>query len=533
MIAAGAASATSSYCSDHYRSPGSRHSLGCAILDEDLSFDLAGSAGEFATARAHIAGCGTLTGVESVRAGQRYGKWTVAGDRRLGGGGNGEVWRAQTADGRVGAIKVLSARRGREGKYRLGRFRDEIAFLIAHPDFPGILPLLDSSICEDLDEPPWYVMPIARRIQQALGPDPTPGRVVGAVAEIAATLALLADEGVAHRDIKPDNLFELDGRWVVGDFGLVTYPDKDPRTEHGRRLGPVDYMPPEMRRDADRADPGPADVWALAKTLWVLLTSQKLPLPGTHWAAEAAHALRERITFRFAAELDLLLEKATLIEPKARVLMADMARELQACTASPPEDRPAAGLGELRARVAALTATSRQDYLQRADREGRNINARNELARVVADTAPELAELLTFDVHSRDSGSYAAALLEQPPFKPYSVHSTGWLLLPPGQLLLPPGQQPPAVEVIVATAYRLLHEDGPADIAALVRVNPLMRHDELHDGRDIWVRTYTGIPVASAQQATVVADIRSGITSCWPDTLRQVIHILSNPDAFH
>jgi len=45
-------------------------------------------------------------------------------------------------------------------------------------------------------------------------------------------------------------------------------------------------MAPEMRRDADRADPGPADVWALAKTLWVLLTNEAPPQPGTHQAAE-------------------------------------------------------------------------------------------------------------------------------------------------------------------------------------------------------------------------------------------------------
>lgn len=32
------------------------------------------------------------------------------------------------------------------------------------------------------------------------------------------------DRGSGHRDIKPDNLFELDGRWVIGGFGLVTYP---------------------------------------------------------------------------------------------------------------------------------------------------------------------------------------------------------------------------------------------------------------------------------------------------------------------
>jgi len=429
----------------------------------------------------------------------------------------------ETADGLAAAIKILSLRPGRDGKYRLGRFKDEIAFLIAHPDFPGILPLLDSRIAEDLDEPSWYVMPIATPMRDALGTDPEPAMVVGAVAEIAATLASLAIERVAHRDIKPDNLFELDGRWVIGDFGLVTYPEKDPRTRHGRKLGPTDYMAPEMRQDADQADPDPADVWALAKTLWVLLTGQELPLPGTHRPAEAAHALHERITFRFAAELDLLLERATMIEPKERVSMADMARELKACTAPPPEAGLSASLTELHTRVAALTATPRQRLSRRQERQGRLVEARRELAQIIAEAATELNELLTFYVHSQDNGYHAAELLGRPPFAPYDAQGCGWLLLPPGQ-------KRPVVEVVVAWAFRVLREDGPADFAALLRVDRIVDRG-LHDVHEVWARTYFGIPIPSAQQANAVADIRIGLTSSFAGTMREVIEGLSSSSA--
>jgi serine/threonine protein kinase len=458
--------------------------------------------------------------VQTIGAGQKYGKWVVTGRKRLGGGGNGEVWRAETADGRVGAIKILYTRRGREGRYRLARFRDEIGFLLAHPDFPGIVPVLDSRICDNLDEPSWYVMPVATPIRQALGADPGPGTVIGAVAEIAGTLAALAAEGVAHRDIKPDNLFQLDGRWVIGDFGLVAYPEKNPRTEHGRKLGPTDYMAPEMRRDADRASPGPADVWALAKTVWVLLTGQQLPLPGTHRAAEAAHALQERITFRFAAELDLLLEKATQIEPEERISMQDMARELHACAATPPEARPSASLAELHDRMAALTAASRQRVSQNQDRRSRIFEAQGELAQIVADTATELNDQLTFYIHSQDNGYHAAKLLGMPPFSPYDGDSWGWLLLPTGQ-------HRPAVEVTVAAAFRMLTEDGPADIAALLRVDQILDERGLHDPHEVLARTYPGIPVASAQQANVIADIRHSLTSSFPAALRQVLQIIA------
>ena len=44
--------------------------------------------------------------------------------------------------------------------------------------------------------------------------------VVGAVGAIAETLSRLqAEFDVAHRDIKPGNLYELDGSWLIGNLG--------------------------------------------------------------------------------------------------------------------------------------------------------------------------------------------------------------------------------------------------------------------------------------------------------------------------
>jgi hypothetical protein len=75
-------------------------------------------------------------------------------------------------------------------------------------------------------------------------------------------------------------------------------------------------MTPEMRDSADTADPGPADIWAWRRP-YGFLTGIPLPLPGTHRYAKAVHALQQRITCTFAAELDLLLEEATQIDPQA------------------------------------------------------------------------------------------------------------------------------------------------------------------------------------------------------------------------
>ena len=107
-----------------------------------------------------------------------------------------------------------------------------------------------------------------------------------------------------------------------------------------------------------------------------------------------------------------------------------------------------------------------------------------------------------------------------PPFSPYDRDSLGWLLLPPGQ-------QRPAVEVTVAAAIRMLREDGPADIMALLRVDRILDERGLHDPHEVLARTYLGIPVASAQQANVMADIRDSLTSSFPAALRQVLQIIA------
>ena len=105
-----------------------------------------------------------------IRAGQRYGEWKIVGEEPLGAGGNGQVWRVEGSDSQLKAIKILSGR----GMYRLDRFRDEVAFLITHPDTTGILPLLDYHISNEPGETSWYVMPMATPIRQALGSDPNP-----------------------------------------------------------------------------------------------------------------------------------------------------------------------------------------------------------------------------------------------------------------------------------------------------------------------------------------------------------------------
>jgi serine/threonine protein kinase len=254
------------------------------------------------------------------------GNWRIL--NKINDGGNGEVHLCQGPDSTQAAIKILKRGRDRRGD-RMPRFRTEIRFLTERTNYPGVLPMLDHALPEDPDQPSWYVMPLAIPLLEALGDAPPLSSVVDAIGDIAHTLARLEDEGIeGHRDIKPDNLFQLDGQWVIGDFGLVKYPEQHTGTKQDQALGPADFMAPEMRRNADTAKAQPADVYSLAKTLWAVAGGGEYPPPGELRSDRRRLCLSSRVDDRRAILLDSLIEDCTSDDPADRPTMRDLAREL-------------------------------------------------------------------------------------------------------------------------------------------------------------------------------------------------------------
>lgn len=260
---------------------------------------------------------------------EQIGDWTLL--RLLGEGGNARVWAAlrNASEGEL-ALKVLKTRKAQREPYK--RFVREIDFLRSIGPFPGVLPLVDAYLPEDprSNEATWLAMPIATPIEEALEGESL-RVVVEAISGIARTLARLqAEHGVAHRDLKPSNLYRHQGDWVVGDFGLVAIPDLESLTRTGAPLGPAHFTADEMILDANTADPHAADVFSLAKTLWVLAVGQRFPPAGHQRAEEKPISIAELRPYPHAHALDRLIDVMTSRAPQDRPSMERVADDLQA-----------------------------------------------------------------------------------------------------------------------------------------------------------------------------------------------------------
>jgi eukaryotic-like serine/threonine-protein kinase len=156
--------------------------------------------------------------------------------------------------------------------------------------------------------------------------------------EVARGLAFAHEQGLVHRDVKPQNiLLNGDGRAKVTDFGIARTVDVDGMTQTGTVLGTSNYIAPEQA-SGQRVDVQ-SDVYALGAVLYELLAGD-VPFPGEsfvvvamkhmHEPAPSLLDVRRNVPLRVAAAVDRALEK----DPAQRFPTMDaFAAELEACLA--------------------------------------------------------------------------------------------------------------------------------------------------------------------------------------------------------
>ncbi len=229
-------------------------------------------------ARAYLAGQPVPSGAQPAestapwlilaRLGRGMEKKYAKDPQPIGEGGQGSVRRAVH---KPTGIRVAFKRLRFHDDDSRARMRREIDAGRHFGSHPNVMPVLDAD-----PEWRWFTMPQAD------------GSAAGHASELRETRALrnLVEavceglrrphvEGWIHRDIKPGNLLLLDGRWVVGDWGLGRRPrgeTSDPRrTRTGTGFGTEGFAAPELSDDAHEVTPA-TDIYSLGQLVGALLT---------------------------------------------------------------------------------------------------------------------------------------------------------------------------------------------------------------------------------------------------------------------
>ena len=254
--------------------------------------------------------------------GQIFADWTLIS--YLGGGGNGEVWACQNSKGEKYAIKLLKKIR----PVPYSRFKDETNVIERNSDIIGLMPLIEKHLPEKLNgDTPFYIMPIAERSEVKLR-DSSIEDKIDAILQVAETLALLHERKIYHRDIKPANILFLNSRFTLADFGLVDYPEKGDVSLKDEEIGPKWTMAPEMRRESSSSDAAKADVYSLAKTLWIFLTNRKKGFDG-QYSTESIIDLKKFYPSSYTSPIDNLLISSTDNDPERRPTIPEFIEALK------------------------------------------------------------------------------------------------------------------------------------------------------------------------------------------------------------
>jgi eukaryotic-like serine/threonine-protein kinase len=252
------------------------------------------------------------------------GRYRIVG--RLGQGGMARVFLAQDESlHRQVAVKVLADRHSDDPHF-IERFQRE-ARAAARLNHPNIVQVYDHSQTAGMS----YIVQeyvegetlkdLIRRESPI-----EPRRAITIALQILAALRVAHQQGVIHRDVKPQNiLVQPDGKIKVADFGIASAGDTE-MTEAGSIVGTAQYLAPEQARGLPVGPP--ADLYAVGIVLYEML-SGRVPFEGDvavtvamRHVQEAPEALTDRNPLVPDA-LESVVMRALAKDPTQRYQSAD------------------------------------------------------------------------------------------------------------------------------------------------------------------------------------------------------------------
>jgi hypothetical protein len=273
------------------------------------------------------------------------------------------------ADGARAALKVAAA--GSAGAAAQLAREIEALRAVGPPAAPALLAegRLDDGTpflaMERLDLPP-----LSDALDRAAGPL-GPAEAAARALAIAEALARVHAAGLAHGDVKPENVLFAPGGARLLDFGLAAPLDGPaPAREQGAFAGTAEYMSPEQV--AGRPPDARSDAYAAGAVLYEMLTARP-PFVGPAAEVRLAHLdRRPRPPSELAPvppDLEAIVLRCLAKDPADRFASAaELARALREVAARPAPADPSptrapvpAAAGPARRRVAVVFLESRLD----------------------------------------------------------------------------------------------------------------------------------------------------------------------------
>ncbi|MDX1570649.1 MAG: protein kinase [Xanthomonadales bacterium] len=204
--------------------------------------------------------------------------------RELGSGGMATVFLAeQESLQREVALKVMSPGLAAD-EVACHRFVKEGKF-IAKLSHPNLLKVFDTGIVEgaqggegEEEAHDYYFMACeylpGGTVRERLDAGVDEEDALAIMAEAAAGLGYVHEQGIVHRDLKPGNLmFRGDGTCVLGDFGIAKAVNSNTAsTKIGTSVGTPHYMSPEQAK-GEKVDHR-SDIYALGVLFYELLVGK-------------------------------------------------------------------------------------------------------------------------------------------------------------------------------------------------------------------------------------------------------------------
>ncbi|WCJ21377.1 hypothetical protein M5689_003535 [Euphorbia peplus] len=146
----------------------------------------------------------------------------------------------------------------------------------------------------------------------------TEGEVLEVLYQIAKALQFIHERGIAHLDVKPDNIYVKNGVHKLGDFGCATLLNQSLPIEEGDAR----YMPQEILNEIyDHLDK--VDIFSLGAVIYELIRGSPLPQSGSQFfnLREGKLPLLPGHSLQFQNLLKVMIDPDPVQRPSAEELV--------------------------------------------------------------------------------------------------------------------------------------------------------------------------------------------------------------------